>query len=299
MMGKTNSIFKVYVVYPVQAVVVTLLYGFFRVLPLQGASAIGGALGRWIGPRLSVNRRAVTNITTVFPGKSKPEIDNLIAGMWDNLGRTAAEYPHIARIDTTRASGPVVVEGADIFENLRQRAGPCIIFSGHFANWELLPASAAQRGLQSVLVYRSANNPLVDWLYRCRKGHAQAAIAPKGMRGARILFRAMKQGKAVGILVDQKMNDGIPVPFFGRAAMTAPGLAELALRYDCPVVPAHVVRLRGATFKVIIDKPLVVTRTGDRTQDVVRLMGQINQRLEDWVRQAPEQWLWVHNRWPK
>ncbi len=109
----------------------------------------------------------------------------------------------------------------------------------------------------------------------------------------------MKEGKTLGILVDQKMNDGISVPFMGREAMTAPALAELALRYDCPVVPAHVVRLSGATFEVFVEEPLVVKKTGNRHLDVAALMEQVNQTMETWVREHPEQWLWVHNRWPK
>jgi Kdo2-lipid IVA lauroyltransferase/acyltransferase len=192
-----------------------------------------------------------------------------------------------------------VVEDAGVYDQLRNLDGPCIIFSGHFANWELLPASAAQRGLHTVLVYRAANNPLVDWLYRRRTGHADASIAPKGVRGARILFRAMKEGRTLGILVDQKMNDGIAVPFLGRDAMTAPALAELALRFRCPVVPAHVVRTGGARFKIIVEEPLTVVETGDRKRDVEALMGQVNQRMGQWVREQPEQWLWVHSRWPK
>ncbi|NQW02224.1 MAG: lauroyl acyltransferase [Rhodospirillales bacterium] len=290
---------KSYLVYPLQAALVIMLYGIFRALPVSLASAVGGAIGRALGPRLSVTQGAVANLSAVFPEKTKLEIDTIVRGMWDNLGRTAAEYPHVAQIDTTDPSGPVVVEGGDVYARLRALDGPCIIFSGHFANWELLPASAAQRGLHTVLVYRAANNPMVDWLFRRRTGHVDASIAPKGVRGARILFRAMKAGKTLGILVDQKMNDGIAVPFFGRDAMTAPALAELALRFQCPVVPAHVVRREGATFKIVVEEPLTIVQTGDKKADVAALMGQVNSRMEQWARDNPEQWLWVHSRWPK
>ncbi len=289
---------KAYVTYPLQAVAVGFIYGVFRLMPLRMASAIGGAIGRQIGPRLSVTRRAFTNLRRAFPEKPEAEIQQIVTGMWDNLGRTAGEYPHVPAFDTTDPNGPVVVEGGEIYERLRDQGGPCIIFSGHFANWEVLPLSAGQRGLSAVLVYRAANNPMVDWLFRRRSGLPEASIAPKGIRGARILFRAMKEGKTLGILVDQKMNDGIAVPFFGRDAMTAPALAELALRYDCPVVPARVVRLKGATFKVIIEEPLIIEKTGDKKHDVAALMAQVNARMENWVRAHPEQWLWVHNRWP-
>lgn len=291
--------FKRYVLYPLQAILVFGIYSVFWILPVAVASAIGGIIGRTLGPMLSVTSTASANLKKAFPEKSDSEINQIIRRMWDNLGRTAAEYPHVSRMDTLAPAGRVVVERGDVYEALREQSGPCIIFSGHFANWELLPASAAQRGLRTVLVYREANNPLVSWLYSRRKGHVDASIAPKGSKGARILFKAMKEGKTLGMLVDQKMNDGIPVPFLGRDAMTAPALAELALRSDCPIVPARVVRIDGATFKVIVEEPLAVIKTGDKKHDVAALMLQVNQRMESWVRAHPEQWLWVHSRWPK
>lgn len=297
-MPRPNSFFKNYLIYPLQAALVLIIYGVFWILPIAVASAIGGMAARIFGPIMRVTKRARSNLKAAFPEKSDQEIDQIVGRMWDNLGRTAGEYPHVARIDTYASSGRVVVEGSDIYDTLREQGGPCIIFSGHFANWEFLPATAAQRGLSTVLVYREANNPLVSWLYRRRKGHNDASIAPKGSKGARLLFKAMKERKTLGILVDQKMNDGIAVPFLGRDAMTAPALAELALGYDCPVVPAHVVRVKGATFKVVVEEPLSVVKTGDKKQDVRALMLQVNQRMEQWVRENPEQWLWLHNRWP-
>jgi KDO2-lipid IV(A) lauroyltransferase len=298
-MANNRSTLKYYISYPLQAVFVALIYGVFRVLPVSIASEIGSIIGRTIGPQLSVTKQAKQNLTNVFPNKSAVEIQTIISAMWDNLGRTAAEYPHVSRINTTCVSSRVDVIGGDIFEAARASGGPCIIFSGHFANWELLPASAAQRGLSTTLVYRSANNPMVDWLFRRRNGHRDASIAPKGAQGARVLLKALKDGKALGILVDQKMNDGIAVPFFGRNAMTAPALAELALRNDCPVIPAHVVRTNGANFQIIIEEPLVIKKSGHKKADVETIMRQVNAYIEVWVQEHPEQWLWLHNRWPK
>ncbi len=100
------------------------------------------------------------------------------------------------------------------------------------------------------------------------------------------------------MLVDQKMNDGIAVPFFGRPAMTAPALAELALRHNCPVVAARVTRVKGANFKMTALPPVRFEKTGDHKADVLAAMTQINNQVEQWVRDTPEQWLWLHNRWP-
>jgi len=284
---------------PLTALAAALVYGTFRLLPLDWASAAGGALGRMIGPRLKVSRRAIRNLKKAFPEKSQAEIAAIVAAMWSNLGRMVGEYPHLADIDVYADGGPVTVTGAENVDLLKDDGKPGIFFSGHIANWEIVSLGATQRGLPLDRIYRAANNRLVEWLYRRGRAVVEGALIPKGSEGARQLLKSLRDGKHLGMLVDQKMNDGIPVPFFGRDAMTAPALAELALRYDCPVVPARVRRLEGAHFTLEIEPPLDFTPTGERQADVAAMMAMVNARLESWIRDTPEQWLWLHNRWPE
>ena len=286
-----------YISHPMQALGAFLFYWGFRLLPFVVASAIGGWVGRNIGPKLSVTKRAHRNITRVFPDKPDVEVDRLIVGMWDNLGRLAGEYPHLGRIDVYDPKGPVEVVGREYVEQLRDDDGPGIFVSAHIGNWELVPLSGSQLGLPIDRVYRAANNRLVEWLYRQGRAATEGALIPKGPAGARMLLKSLKSGQHLGVLMDQKMNDGIAVPFFGRDAMTAPAIAELALRFECPVVPVHIERLGGAKFRIILEPPLDIEISGDRQKDVFALMVQINSRIEDWVRARPEQWLWLHNRW--
>ena len=287
---------KRFLVDPLLALVALLAYGFFRSLRFWAASALGGLLGRSIGPRLAVSRRAVKNLRIAFPEITDAEIRATVRRMWDNLGRMAGEYPHLSKINVYDPGGYVRVEGADIVDRLRDDEKPGIFFCAHIGNWEIMPLAARQRGLPLDLVYRAANNRLTEWLYK--RGVGGGEMIPKGPDGARKLLKSLKDGKHVGMLVDQKMNDGIPVPFFGRDAMTASALAELALRYDCPIVPTHVVRVKGPILRLIIEPPLEFIATGDRHADVAALMAMVNARVETWVRDNPEQWLWLHNRWP-
>ena len=122
---------------------------------------------------------------------------------------------------------------------------------------------------------------------------------PKGAAGARAALSHLRQGGSLGMLVDQKMNDGIPVPFFGRPAMTAPALAQLALRYRIPVIPIRVIRRGPARFTMVVEAPLALPATGRRHDDIFALSLAINERLEHWIRQDPGAWLWLHRRWPK
>jgi len=286
-----------YIKHSMQALGALVFYWGFRLLPFSAASAIGGWVGRSIGPRLSVTKRAYRNITRAFPEKEEPEVQEIISGMWDNLGRLAGEYPHLGQIDVYDPTGPVEVVGKEYAELLRDDGKPGIFFSAHMGNWELAPLSGSQLGLPVDRVYRAANNRLVEWLYRQGRAAAKGSLIPKGPSGARMLLKSLKGGQHLGMLVDQKMNDGIPVPFFGRIAMTAPAIAELALRFDCPVVPIHTERMDGANFRIVLEEPLKIEVCGDRQKDVAALMVQINSKIEGWVRTHPEQWLWLHNRW--
>ncbi len=269
----------------------------FRMLPLDAASALGGRVARWIGPRLRVTGNARHNLRHAFPEKSAAEIEDIIRGMWDNLGRVLAEYPHLSRLDLYAPGGRVEVIGAEIIDRLRDDGRPGIAFSAHFGNWEIVAMAATQRGMPLTRFYRAPNNPHADAVLRLARRHIAGELLPKGPQGARRALHLLRQGEHLGLLVDQKLNDGIPVPFFGRPAMTAPALAQLALKFDCPVVPARVERTGGARFRVTVFPPMDLPRTGDRAADVAETMRRVNRIIEGWIRERPEQWLWIHRRW--
>ncbi|MDA1310612.1 MAG: lysophospholipid acyltransferase family protein, partial [Proteobacteria bacterium] len=128
--------------------------------------------------------------------------------------------------------------------------------------------------------------------------HEDELIA-KGPAGAMKLARIMRNGGHIALMVDQKLNEGIDVPFFGRPAKTAPAIALFALKYRCPVVPARVERLGGARFRVTFWPPIALPDSGDAKADTLALMTDVNGWLEEWIRQTPEQWLWLHRRWGK
>ena len=273
-----------------------MLFGAFAALPLDCASALGGATGRLIGPFLGISERAWRNIRCAFPGSSESEIAGITRGMWDNLGRVTAEYPHLRKIRVFEPGGRVETLGFEYIDQAVAAGRRMIIFSGHLANWEIGMLAAVQYGISVSQIYRAANNPLVDRMITRFRGDAGELI-PKGAGGACEAIATLRRGAHVTMLADQKMNDGIPVPFFGRPAMTAPALAALALRFDCDVLPARVERLGGAHFQLTVFPPLALRRSGNSHADEAALMTQVNAILESWIRDRPEQWLWVHRRW--
>ncbi len=285
-----------------EAWLVRLALALLRRLGPVAASNLGGAVARTIGPWLPVSGVADANLRAALPELDSVERQRLIRGVWDNLGRTTAELPHVAALRRTVAGPGWEIDGEDFARGMASHPGPVIMISAHFGNWEILPAVGAAFGMRMGLFYRAARNPLVDRLIVDLRNRASGGAMPqfpKGAAGARAAFGFLRNGGMLGLLVDQKMNDGIAAPFFGRIAMTASAAAAFALRFDCPVMPVRVERLGPARLRVVCEEPIVTRPTGDRQADILNLTTQMNACVERWVRARPEQWLWLHRRWPE
>ncbi len=297
-MLRPATAFETYVRHPLEAAGVAVVWTLFRVLPIDAASAVGGFLGRSLGPLLPISNRARANIRRALPEKSNTDVAAIVRGMWDNLGRTVAEFPHTQKLRFDGSDRHIHVDGLAHLTKFRDDELPGLFFSGHIANWELAPLTAVAHGVDTTFVYREANNRLVENLFVSGRSKLGDGLIKKGSDGAKGIMKALRDNKHVGMLVDQKMNDGIAVPFFGEDAMTAPALGLMAVRFKCPVMPARVIRERGAHFRIELSEPIYAEDTGNREADIRRFTVRVNEILEGWIREHPDQWLWLHNRWP-
>ena len=196
-----------------EAAALLVVMTLFRCLPLDWASGLGGFIGRIGGPHLGLSRRALRNLRRAMPENSEAENRRILRGMWDNLSRAIAEYPHLARIAASGSGRVEIVNGAAL-TGLATTPEPAIIFGSHLGNWEIGSSTVHRLMGASVLsVYRAANNPWVDRLMR--RFHRTRRAVPKGAKGGRELVRQLRDGGSIALLVDQKQNDGIAVPFFG------------------------------------------------------------------------------------
>lgn len=271
-------------------------------LPPAAASNLGGCIARIVGPWLPVSAVAHANLRAAMPALTAAERTRIVRGVWDNLGRTAAELPHLSRLRQTPAGPGWEIEGAAYLEPLRRAGGPALMFSGHIGNWELLTPAAATFGAPPAVFYRAARNPIADRMItavRRRAIGADAPMFPKGQEGARGALAHLRAGGVLAMLADQKMNDGIAATLFGHPAMTASAGAALALRFRCPLLPAHAERQGPARFRIIVEAPLTLPETGNRAADIAALTQAMNDCLERWIRARPDEWLWLHRRWPK
>jgi KDO2-lipid IV(A) lauroyltransferase len=286
--------------YAAEAAVFFSAIGIFRVLGVDRASALGSFIGRNIFYRIrGVMNRARVNLRAAFPETSEAEREAIVRDMCDNLGRTVAEYAHLDKFSIKGADPRIEVVGVEHAQQAHAMGKGVMFFSGHFANWELMPFAAYQLGFECGEVYRPQNNPIVDrWLVDQRARNGTPDQIAKGPQGTRRIFTLLRRGKAILLLADQKTNEGIAAPFFGREAMTTPAPAMLALKLGAVLLPASNERLGGARFRMTVHPPVVFTPSGDDRRDVHTLTCLINDALESCVRYKPSQWLWIHRRWP-
>jgi KDO2-lipid IV(A) lauroyltransferase len=272
-----------------------------RLIPMDSAIRVFERFARWLGPKLSRNQVAMDNLELAFPEKSIEEREQIASDSWAHMARTILEYGYLDEIfdldENNLGAGRIEVDNADIFVKLRDDGLPAIVFTGHIANFELLPMAAAKFGLEIQSLFRTPNNKYAaSRVADARKQVAQNLIASR--EGASFqLMAALERGDHVGLLVDQKFRRGINVPFFGHDAPTNTLLAKLARRYDCPVHGARTVRLPNGRFRLELTDELVLPRTEDGDIDIRGTTELVTGIVEGWVREHPEQWLWIHRRW--
>ena len=272
-------------------------FGFLRLIGPVHASNLAGAVTAAIGPFIGASKVADRNLTRALPDLTAAERKRIISAVWRNLGRNVGELPHLAALKRT-ASGP----GWEFVGEANLPPGQAIFFSAHIGNWEMILPIAAQMGLAVSGAYRRASNPAMEeaiQTLRCAAHGGDVTMFAKGAAGARAALLHLAQGGSLGLLIDQKMNDGIAAPFFGQMAMTATAPAQFALRFDLPLVPVRVERIGPARLRMICEPALDIPRTGDRTADIAAITAALNLTVEGWVRAQPGTWLWLHRRWPK
>lgn len=290
--------------YQIEALLLGAVLALLHALGPVRASNLAGWLGRSLGPLMLVTRVADSNLRHAMPELDAGRRKQIIRGVYDNLARTVAELPHLGGFERTDAGPGFEIDG-DSDARLRELSnagGPGIYFTGHYGNWEMLGPLSAHYDAPVAVLYRAANNPVVDRLInrvRMRAMRGRSVLFPKGAAGARAALKHLAAGKFLGMLTDQKMNDGIAVDFFGRPAMTAPAAAALALRFRCPVIPIRCERVGPARLRITAEAPLALPDSGDRQADVLALTLAMNLTLENWIRAAPENWFWLHRRWPR
>ncbi len=283
------------------AKLVGLFLHFAKKLPPVRSTAAAEKIGRALAPVLPRSSLARRNLVAAFPGKSEEEIDELLRGVWGNVARTIAEYVFLDQlfdfdIDNPLA-GNVEVVGIEHFERLREAGKPVILFTAHTGNWEILPIAAAAYDLNVTALFRPPNNPYLAKRVLKARTTAMGHLVPSRAGAAWALAKTLEQNEAVGLLADQAFTRGPRITFLGREASANPLAATLAQQFDCAIHPTRCVRLPGGRFRLELYEAMDITRKPNGAIDIAATTATVNGIIEGWVREYPEQWLWLHDRW--
>lgn len=267
----------------------------------DAASDFMGALARRFGPFISAHKTGRENLRRAFPEKSATEIEEILKGVWDNLGRVAGEFVHLDKMwdydDRRPNAGRIETHNVDRFIGLYTDDKPAILFSAHLGNWELAAVGARKYGLDSAVLFRMPNNKFIaDFIHETR-AELMSQLVPAGSEAALFMAGTIERGGHLGMLVDQHKKPGVKVNFFGRPCWANATLARLARHYDCPVHGVRVIRLPDHRFRVELTRALDLPRDAEGKIDIQGTMQAVHTVMEGWIREHPEQWLWLHRRW--
>ena len=270
----------------------------------ERANRLAAWLARRVGPLTRENRMAAEAIRLAFPKKSLDEHHAILVGAWENFAKVVVEFVFLeelaAEFDPARPTeGKITVTGIDQFVKLRDDGKPAVIVAAHLANWEILGVVAHKFGLKSVLPFRAPGNFHLAGDMLARREALMGTLVENDRGASFKIAAALDRGEHLGMLVDQKLGSGIRVPFFGRPALTNPLAAKFARQYDCPVHGARAIRLPGDRLHLELTGPIELPRDADGLVDVIKATAQINRIVEGWVREHPDQWFWLHDRWKK
>ena len=283
--------FDRYIHDPIAAIIAIPLFLIFKLLPYKFSSYFCGTLMYLIAPLTSYNKRVKKHLKIAFPNKSLEEINKLTSKHWFMLGQTIGEMPHINKLIK---SGNLETEGLD-----KIKKGPAILVGAHMGNWEFLLRVGDLAGRRAGYVFRPINNWILNKIQIYRNKDANADFYRKGRLAAIGMASKIKNGEVIGLTGDQLLREGIMVPFFGIETPTPQAAAVMAIKWNVPIYMVRVERFKGIKFKLSVEDELKFPKNLDKDKATYEITRLISKRIEEWIIDRPEQWLWAHRRWGK
>ena len=275
------------------------LFTIFKIIGLKNASNLGAILGKFIGPLFRSKDITKKNIKTGLGEINEQKESEIINDMWSNIGRTFAEYIFLKDFKFNRTNfDHMKINGTNYLDEIKRNNEPAIFYSGHFANFELMAMELQKFGIKFAGIYRPLNNfflnPLMEYL---RMKYICPNQIPKGRVGMREIISKVKDGYSIALMVDQRVSEGPRTIFFNKPAHTTTIPAQLALKYNCKLVPISLERKEGANFEMTIHEPYKIEKTENDEENTKNITLKINQIIEKMIVKNPTQWIWSHNRW--
>lgn len=282
--------------------VMRFVFRWAQAVGRERASRIASRIARTFGPLAGEHKVGAANLAAAYPEKSDEERARMLSGVWDQVARQMIEYAFLEEIaeafDPAEQDGETfVIEGLEHIKALRDSGKAAIIFGAHLGNWELNAAIGARLGLPVTALFRPPNNPHVAAEMEKRRSSFIDQLVVSRRGAALQVARALNKGNHVGIIVDQRISDGQLIDFFGRPSMSNPIVGALARLFDCPVHGSYSIRLPDGRFRLLMTPPLDLPRDLNGRVDADAANVMVHGMVESWIREHPEQWLWLHDRW--
>jgi len=275
------------------------LFCIFKIIGLKKASNLGSVLGMSVGPFFRSKNITKQNIKIGLGEINKKKESEIINEMWSNIGRTFAEYVFLKDFKFNKTNfSHMKINGTNYLQEIKKSNEPVIFYSGHFANFELMAMELEKSGIKCAAIYRPLNNYLLNPLMEYfRIKYICPNQIRKGRIGMREIIDKVKNGYSIALMVDQRVSEGPRTPFFNKPAHTTTIPAQLALKYNCKLVPISLERKQGPSFEMTIHEPYQIEKTGNNEDDTKSITLRINKIIEKIILKNPNQWIWSHNRW--
>ena len=280
--------------YFIQYIFVIIAFTLFKICGLRMSSAIGGKIFEKIGPLFRSKKIIHNNIKKALPNISNENLETLTRLMWNNYGRTFAEYIFLKDFRIGKFSSNIEIEGKEILEKIKKNNQQVVFVSGHLSNFELMAMFIEKNGINLLAIYRPLNNLFLNpFMEKIRRKYICKHQIKKGIGGTKNLIKYKKQNFSTALMIDQRVSEGILSPFFKQKAFTTTIPAQLVKKFDIPIVPVYIERIKDITFKITIKNPIFFSKE----KSVENITNELNLELEKLILKKPEQWIWSHNRW--
>ena len=283
-----------YIKYFVQFLFAISCFLIFKILGPRLSSNLGGKIFEIIGPFFRSEKIINSNIKKALPDINLKNLKKIKRLMWNNYGRTFAEYMFIKEFRNGKISKNIEIDGQEILEKIKKENSQVIFISGHFSNFELMAMHLEKSGINLCAIYRPLNNIFLNGIMeRIRKKYICKKQIKKGIVSLRQLIALKKNNFSTAIMIDQRVSEGILSNFFNHEALTTTIPAQLVKKFNIPIVPVYIERIGNINFKICISKPIYFDE--DTTTD--KITDELNRILEKMILNKPENWIWSHNRW--
>jgi len=277
-----------------QFFLVIISFGLFKILGPNISSNIGGIIFEKVGPLFRSKKIIHSNIKKAIPDINSDNLDNMTKLMWNNYGRVFAEYMFIKNFRTGKLASQIEIDGQEILNEIKKNNKQVIFVSGHLSNFELMAMHLDRTGIKLSAIYRPLNNIFLNPIMeRIRKKYICENQIKKGIGGMKKLIDLKKNHYSTALMIDQRVSEGILSNFFNQEALTTTIPAQLVKKYNIPVVPIYIERIKGIKFKITINKPINFSKE----TSIKNITDELNNILEKMIITKPEYWIWSHNRW--